>query len=254
MATTIEQLIEGGKASAAPPLGPALGPIGVNIGLVIAEINKKTADFKGMQVPVKIVVDDDKNFTISVGAPSTSSLIKSEAKLESGSGSAKLEKVANMRIEQMIKISKMKADNLQSKDAFSRVKEVIGTCQSMGVMIEGLEAKDAIAAINEGKWKAEISAGKSELSTEDLKKIEIEKQALHEEVEKRRTEYTATAKSIIEKFAGKARAEIKAKLLEAKVPLTLINELLPGEKKAEPGAPGAAAAAPGAAAAAPAKK
>ena len=54
---TIETLIEGGKASAAPPLGPALGPLKVNIGQVVADINKKTADFKGMKVPVKVIVD-----------------------------------------------------------------------------------------------------------------------------------------------------------------------------------------------------
>ena len=66
MATqTIEQLVEGGKATAAPPLGPALGPLGVNIGQVVAEINKKTESFKGMQVPVKVIVDGDtKEFSI----------------------------------------------------------------------------------------------------------------------------------------------------------------------------------------------
>jgi len=67
---TVEALIEGGKTTAAPPLGPALGPLGVNIGQIIADINKKTAGFKGMQVPVKIVVDEDtKEYKISVGTP-----------------------------------------------------------------------------------------------------------------------------------------------------------------------------------------
>ena len=64
---TVDAMVEGGKATAAPPLGPALGPLGVNIGQVISEINKKTADFKGVQVPVKIIVDEDKNVTITVG-------------------------------------------------------------------------------------------------------------------------------------------------------------------------------------------
>ncbi len=61
---SVECLVEGGKATAAPPLGPALGPLGINIGQVVAEINKKTAEFKGMQVPVKVTVKKDKTFTV----------------------------------------------------------------------------------------------------------------------------------------------------------------------------------------------
>ena len=60
MATeVVEVLVQGGKATAAPPLGPALGPLGVNIGQIVADINKKTGDFAGMQVPVKVSVDSD---------------------------------------------------------------------------------------------------------------------------------------------------------------------------------------------------
>ena len=86
MATqSVDALVEGGKASAAPPLGPALGPLGVNIGQVVAEINKKTASFQGMQVPVKVNVDTDtKEFNITVGTPPASALIKKEANLKSG--------------------------------------------------------------------------------------------------------------------------------------------------------------------------
>jgi len=77
---SVETLIMGGKASAAPPLGPALGPTGVNIGQVVAEINKKTADLAGMQVPVKVTVDTDtKEFTIEIGTPPVAALIKKEA-------------------------------------------------------------------------------------------------------------------------------------------------------------------------------
>jgi len=82
MAQTVDALIEGGKATAAPPLGPALGPTGVNIGQVIAEINKKTADFKGMKVPIKVHITDDKEFSVTVGTPPVSQLIKKEAGIE----------------------------------------------------------------------------------------------------------------------------------------------------------------------------
>ena len=69
----VEALVDGGKASAAPPLGPALGPMGVNIGQVIAEINKKTDAFKGMKVPVTVLIDKEtKEFSIEIGTPPTS--------------------------------------------------------------------------------------------------------------------------------------------------------------------------------------
>src|SRR3989339_1282165 len=106
---TVETMIEGGKATAAPPLGQALGPTGVNIGQVISEINKKTADMKGMQVPVKVIVDPaTKEFTIEIGTPPASALIKKEAGVEKGSSNPLTEKVADLKIEQLIKIAKTK--------------------------------------------------------------------------------------------------------------------------------------------------
>lgn len=250
---TIEAMVEGGKATAAPPLGPALGPAGVNIGMVIAEINKKTVDFKGMQVPIKIIVADDKSFTITVGTPPVSALIKKEANIEKGSGNPLMDKVADVRIEQIIKVAKMKQDALLGKTMKDRVKEVIGTCNSMGVMVEGKPAKDLIKDINEGAFADEIKHEKTELSAEELKQLEEERKRLQADIEKRRAELTTLAKSIIESMAGKARGMIKAKLVEAKIPALLIEELLPVEgagAAAAPGAPGA----PAAAGAAPAAK
>jgi len=242
MGQTIDAMVEGGKASAAPPLGPALGPAGVNIGQVIAEINKKTAGFKGMQVPVKIIVADDKSFTITVGLPPVSALIKKEANLEKGSGNPLLDKVADLKIEQVIKIVKMKEDNLLGKDMFARVKEVVGSCNSMGVMVEGKPAKEVIQDINQGAFKEEISTEKTELSAEELKELETERVRLAAEMEKRKEELTATAKTIIDGMTGKPRGMIKAKLVEAKIPSILIDELLPVEGAAAPAAGAAPAA------------
>jgi large subunit ribosomal protein L11 len=107
----VDALINGGKASAAPPLGPALGPLGVNIGLVVAEINKKTEAFKGMQVPVKVEVDTEtKAFTISIGTPPASGLLKQESGIQKGSGKPSQDFVANLTIEQIIKVASMKED------------------------------------------------------------------------------------------------------------------------------------------------
>ena len=98
----IKVLVEGGKATAAPPLGPALGPAGVNIGQVVAEINKKTADFKGMKVPVKVTVKGDKSFTISVGTPPVSALVKKAAGIEKGASNPLADKVDDLKVEQII--------------------------------------------------------------------------------------------------------------------------------------------------------
>ncbi|RMD57647.1 50S ribosomal protein L11 [Candidatus Woesearchaeota archaeon] len=229
---TVEALVEGGKASAAPPLGPALGPLGVNIGQVVAEINKKTADFKGVQVPVKVIVDEDKSFEIEVGTPPASALIKQEAHIQKGSGRPADDYVADIRIEQLIKISKMKGDALSGATPKARVKEIAGTCVSMGVMIEGKPAKESIKDIEEGKYDEPIREGRTELSAEALKELEEKKKKLAQEIEKRQAEYRALATQIIESNKSSSRASIKAKLVDAKIPAKMIEELLPAETKA----------------------
>lgn len=238
---SIDVMVEGGKATAAPPLGPALGPLGVNIGQVISEINKKTADFKGMRVPVKISVEKAaKTFTISVGTPPSAELIKKEAGVEKGSGNPLADKVADLRIENIIKVAKMKHDALLGKDAIAKVKEILGTCDSMGIMVEGKQAREVIADINQGKFVEKIKSGKTELSVEELKKLEQERKNLEEEIKKRRAEYEAKAASIMKALEGKPRGQIKTAMAEAGVPTAIIDQFLPQEAKAEPGAAGAA--------------
>jgi len=227
---SVDVLIEGGKATAAPPLGPALGPMGVNIGQVVAEINKKTAEFKGMQVPVKVIVDKStKTFEIKIGTPPASALIKKEANIESGAGNPKLDKVADLKIEQIIKISKMKEDSLLGKDNVQRVLEIIGTCNSMGVLVEGKPAVETQRDIKNGMFRDKIMAGKTTLSADELKALEEEKKKLQAEIEARKAEFEAKAKSIISSMQGKARGEIKTKLVEAGIPAKMIEQLLPVE-------------------------
>ncbi len=236
---TVDALVSGGKASAAPPLGPALGPLGVNIGQVIVEINKKTASFKGMQVPIKVIVDTEtKAFEVTVGTPPASALIKQEAGLEKGSSNPLLEKVADIKIEQAIKISKMKQDSLLGKTTKERVKEIIGTCQSMGVLVEGKPAHDIIVAINNGEFAEEIRLEKTEISAEELKALGEEKKRLQEELAKKRAEYESLAKGILKELGDAATTSQKRnKLSEAKIPQIIIDQLVPPEKAA----PGAAA-------------
>ncbi|MCD6127665.1 MAG: 50S ribosomal protein L11 [Methanomicrobia archaeon] len=151
--TTVETLVDGGKASAGPPLGPALGPLGVNIGKVIEEINRKTKDFEGMKVPVKVIVDEKKNFEIVVGTPPTSSLILKELNLEKGAQKPGSEVVGDLSIEKVLKIAKMKREGMLSEKIESNVKEVLSTCLSVGVTVDGKNPKQVIKEINEGKYK-----------------------------------------------------------------------------------------------------
>jgi large subunit ribosomal protein L11 len=237
---SVDVLIEGGKATAAPPLGPALGPLGVNIGQVVADINKKTASFKGMQVPVKVVVDSDtKEYDITVGTPPASALVKKEAGIEKGASNPLTDKVADLKIVQIIKIAKMKEDNLLGKNMKQKVKEIIGTCQAMGVLVEGVPAHDAIDAVNAGKFDAEITAEKTELTEEEKKQMEEEKKKLQEELKAKRDEYLAKANSVLASLEGKTSSEKRKKLEEAEIPAPIIQELVPAEKEAAPAAPAA---------------
>jgi len=230
---SIEALVEGGKATAAPPLGPALGPLGVNIGQVVAEINKKTEAFKGMQVPVKVIVDDDKSFEITVGTPPASSLIKKEAGLKKGAANPLTDKVADLKIEQIIKIAKMKEDALLGKALKNKVKEIMGTCQSMGVKVEGVDVPEALAQVDQGKFDEEIKTEKTELSQTELKEMEEEKKKLQQEMEEKRADFEKQAKTILATMVGKENKQIRNALVEAHIPQPIIDELVPEEKKEE---------------------
>lgn len=235
----VEAMIEGGKASAAPPLGPALGPTGLNIGQVVTEINKRTADLKGMQVPIKVIVDtSNKTFEIEIGTPPTAALIKKEAGVEKGASNARNEKIADLMLEQLIKIARIKEGNLGGNTLKEKVKEVIGTCVSMGVLVEGMNPKDALRAIEAGKFDAKIKSGRTELTEEERKHLEEEKVRLKEEMERKRAEYEIRAKAILKEMEGKENKKIRAKMMEEQIPMKIVDELAPAQKdKAAPGAP-----------------
>lgn len=158
MAEIIKALVDGGKASAGAPLGPALGPLGVNIMEIINAINSKTKDFSGMKVPVKIIVNPkSKSFEIEIGTPPASSLILKELNLEKGSGSASTHKVGNLTIDQAIKIARMKEQNLLGKTLKQKTKEVVGTCVSVGVRVEGKSPIEVQKEIDAGLYDTKFS-------------------------------------------------------------------------------------------------
>ncbi|MBR6037618.1 MAG: 50S ribosomal protein L11 [Candidatus Methanomethylophilaceae archaeon] len=152
MVDTVEVMVDGGKATAGPPLGPALGPKGVNTGQVVAKINEKTKAFTGMKVPVKVIINDDKTFDIKVGTPPMSALIKSELGVASGAHNAKTEKVGNLTLDQAKKLAEMKQDDLLGADVKARVLEVAGNCVSVGVTIDGKDPREFTKAVKAGEY------------------------------------------------------------------------------------------------------
>lgn len=159
----ISALVEGGKATAGPPIGPALGPMGINAGAVVAEINEKTKSFVGITVPVKIIVDTKKkSYAIEIGTPPTSALIKKELGIERGSPRAKEEKAGDISVDSLIRISQMKQTVLHGRGAKERLKEVIGSCIPMGILVGGGDPRDAQKDVDAGKYDAKIG-GKEEL-------------------------------------------------------------------------------------------
>jgi large subunit ribosomal protein L11 len=157
MPEKIDALVDGGKASAGPPLGPALGPMGVNIMQVINAINDKTKAFEGMRVPVTVVVDSiTKKFDIIVGTPPASALILKQLNQEKGSGTPNTNKIGSITIEQAVLVAKQKESSLLGKDLKMRVKEVMGTCVSMGVLVEGMDPREAQKKVSAGEFDKRI--------------------------------------------------------------------------------------------------
>ena len=158
MVEKLQVLVDGGRVTPGPPLGPALGPLGLNIVEILKAINEKTKSFEGMKVPVTLTVDPKtKAFTIEVGTPPTSALISKELKVEKGSGDPGKTRVGNLSLSQAIKIANMKADAMLAKTLKARVHEVVGTCVSMGVTVEGKPAKEFSRDLEAGKYDKQLA-------------------------------------------------------------------------------------------------
>ncbi len=149
----IPLLVAGGQANAGPPLGPALAPMGLNVMAIVNEINEKTKEYSGMRVPVKIIVQvESKTFDVEVGIPTSSALLAKALGVEKGSGTPNSEKVGNLSMDQLVKVANTKIDQSYATTIKSAVKELLGTCVSMGITVENKEPKDLFIEINEGKW------------------------------------------------------------------------------------------------------
>jgi large subunit ribosomal protein L11 len=125
---------------------------------VVKKINELTSEYSGMKVPVKIEINTDtKTFDIIIGTPTTSALLVKELGITKGSGTPNTEKVGNLTFEQLITVTKLKQVELNAKNLKGAVKEVLGSCVSIGITIDGKDAKDVQKAIDESMYDEDLS-------------------------------------------------------------------------------------------------
>lgn len=171
----VKLIVDGGGMKPGPAVAQQLGPMGINLGKVIEEVNVATKEFNGMKVPVEMDVNPkSKTFSIKVSSPATAELIKKEINVESGSGQAAKVKVGNLAIEQVIGIAKKKMSGMLAKDLKKAVRMVVGSCVSSGVLIEGKNAKEIELDIEQGVYDKEIKSESTELSKDKKDRLSRE--------------------------------------------------------------------------------
>ncbi len=209
----IKLLVDGGAMQPGPALAQKIGPLGLNVGQIIQQVNDATKDFKGLKVPVEINVEPStKKIDISVSSPSVSELLKKELGVEKGSGLQKKQKIANASIEQIISIAKAKQRDLLCRDLKSSVKTIIGTCVSLGILVENQIASEIGQNIDEGKFDKEIGKGATETPSEKRKSLDeyfakVKKQ--QEELAKQEQAAKEAAEAAALAAKGGAAAEAK---------------------------------------------
>lgn len=192
----IKLIVDGGAMKPGPAVAQQLGPAGINIGKVIADVNTATAGFKGTKVPVEIDVDTKvKTYSIAVFSPPVAELLKKELGLEKGSGEAKKTKVGNIALERIISVAKTKMPNLLAKDLKSAVKLIVGSCVSLGILVDNKPAKEIEKDIDAGKYDKEIKQEITEVSADKKKLLEtfFKEVVARQEKEKKAAEEAAAA-------------------------------------------------------------
>ncbi len=134
--TVIKLQAQGGQATPAPPIGPALGQHGVNIGQFIQQFNAQTASLNGMIVPIEITVYKDKTFTFLVKSPPAAVLLREAAQVAKGSGVPNKEKVGNVTVAQCQAIAERKMNDLNAFDLQQATRIIMGTARSMGITVD----------------------------------------------------------------------------------------------------------------------
>jgi large subunit ribosomal protein L11 len=169
----VKLLVEGGEMKPGPALSQKIGPLGLNMGQIIQQVNDATKDFKGLKVPVELDIDaGTKEFEVNVFSPPVSELLKKELGIEKGSGTQVKSHVGNASIEQIISVAKTKMQNLLCNNLKTAVKTVVGTCASLGVLVENKSAVEIGNEIDKGTFDKEIQEEKTETPEEKKKELD----------------------------------------------------------------------------------
>ncbi len=156
---TVDLLIVGGEAKPSGSIAPALGPTGVNLGQVVGEINKQTSGYKGMKVPVKVIVNKKtRTFELEIGIPPASALVKKELGVSSGSAMPQNRDAGNLTYEQVLNVTKSKRPNLLGATWKTASLEILGTMQSLGATCEGLDPREMQKKVKNGEFDDRIAA------------------------------------------------------------------------------------------------
>ncbi|MEM2954538.1 MAG: 50S ribosomal protein L11 [Candidatus Nanoarchaeia archaeon] len=205
MLETISLIVKGGQANAGPPIGPALAGKGIDIKQVVSQINQKTSEMQGIDVPVKIIIDSaKKTFELEIGLPSVAALLIKEAKLTKGSSASNIKTVGALRMPQIIKIAKIKTES--GKNLKKKVLEVLGTCKSLGIIVDSKNPKDVTKEVKEGKYDDLIKSERTTLTLEEENSLKEEQAKIAEELAK----IEAAEKAAAAAEAGKTGTSSKA--------------------------------------------
>ncbi len=226
----IKLLIDGGDMKPGPAIAQQLGPMGINMGKVISEINSATKEFKGVKVPVELDVNEKtKTFVVRVASPPTSELLKKELKLEKGTADHKNSIMGNASIEDVIKVAKIKHPNMLEKNLKNAVKSVLGTAKSIGILVEDKDPNELVRDVNEGKFDKEINSEITVTQVDKRKKID----EFYAKIKQDQDNKLKLAQKAAEEAEAKKTEEAKAAIQDA--------SKAPATAKASAAAPAAAA-------------
>ncbi len=222
----IKLLVDAGNMKIVPAVAQKLGPLGINMGKLTGDVNKATSNFAGMKVPVLLDINaKTKEYNISVKTPPTAELLKRELGVEKGTPGRI--KVGNAAIEQAIKIAKMKQEEMNVSSLKEALKNVLGTCACLGLLVESKEPKEIIQNID--AYQESIEKGITQASDEKLAKLAKDFEAVKKEQERIAKEKEAAEKAKEE--AAKAAAPAEETAAPAEEEAKEKTEKKPEEKK-----------------------
>ena len=155
---TVTLKVKGGQASPAPPLGPAIEQLGLDVKEVVEKINKLTEKFKGFEVKVKIVVDEEtKEYDIEVRGPTTTELLLKAVGADRPSGDPMHQKIGDLPFEKIVEIAILKKHDMLAKTLKAAVKTVLGSARSIGITVDGKDPKQVTREVEEGVYDAVLA-------------------------------------------------------------------------------------------------